>query len=348
MYLSPPKSKNNSATGQTLLLTRLPAYPRIASRLNLKSHLFSENTRSLSALQLSNPEGDRSRVLEKAPIKLWGETMPKRRVQSAPSQPESGTAPESVLAQLEALQAQLRDYRQALMHSHRLATLGTITSIVAHEYHNILTPLISYAQMALAQPEDRTLTLKALEKALTCAERAVNISTSLLGFAREADQEQVARLPKVVQEALTCLARDPRKDGIELTVDVPDVLVAIPPIHLEQVLVNLLLNARQVLAGQRGGCIAIRATVQGQEVHLEVQDSGPGIPPEIRERLFEPFVTCRTPGSSGERKGTGLGLAICRELITGAGGTISCTSEPGQGTCFHITLPRAAELLPPG
>jgi C4-dicarboxylate-specific signal transduction histidine kinase len=264
--------------------------------------------------------------------------------QSPSPHPDQLLTVEQVLIHLQQLEVQLQEVRQGLTHSHRLATLGTIASIIAHEYNNILTPMMSYAQMALAKPDDRELMKKAVEKSLAGAERAAKISASLLGFAREADEQQAAALPKTVQEALTCLAREPRKDGIELTLDLPEVRVAMPPLDLEQVLVNLILNARQAMKGAPGK-LRISAAVQAQLVRIDVADNGPGIPAAIKDRLFEPFVTHRAEAAAAEGKGTGLGLSICRDLVHKAGGTIKVESQAGQGATFHIILPKADDLF---
>lgn len=257
---------------------------------------------------------------------------------------------DEVLARFETLEEQLRQVREGLVHSHRLATLGTMAAIIAHEYNNILTPVISYAQMALARPDDAALARKALERALSGAERAAKISGSLLGFARDAQGKGATRanLRHAIDEALTCMAREPKKDGVRLVIDVPDVELAIAPVNLQQVLLNLMLNARQAI-GRRGGELRISAQVEAgpkgapAKVRVDVADTGPGIPPEIMERLFQPFVTHRASAGPGESQGTGLGLAICRDLIRAAEGEITVDSAPGQGATFHITLP-AAEL----
>ena len=260
--------------------------------------------------------------------------------------PEQVESVEQLLAQFSQLEAQLASVREGLTHSHRLATLGTIASIIAHEYNNILTPMISYAQLALAKPQDHALMRKAVEKSLAGAERAAHISASLLGFAREADEQHAASLAKTLEASVACLAREPKRDGIELTIDVPEVQLAISPLSLQQVLVNLLLNARQAMK-RGGGKITVTARVQAELVHIDVADTGPGIPAQIRDRLFEPFVTCRhgADDSGGEPKGTGLGLSICRDLIRGAGGDIAVSSTPGHGATFHITLPKADDIF---
>ncbi len=269
---------------------------------------------------------------------------------------------EGLLAHFGELETQLAQVRESLTHSHRLATLGTIATIIAHEYNNILTPVVSYAQLSLANPADGELMLKAVRSALIGAEKAASISSSLLGFAREADSRHVAQLPATIDDAIKCMARRPEKDGIELTVNVPPLTVAMSPLNLEQVLVNLLLNAKTAMQAdrRRDRRITITAKAKANLVHLDITDTGPGIPEGIRDRVFEPFVTQRPTMSDASSKdssargegeqdkpdrGTGLGLCICRDLIRQAGGDIAFTTATGQGTTFHITLPRAQDIF---
>lgn len=253
---------------------------------------------------------------------------------------------EQVLEHFEKLETQFQRVREGLTHSHRLSTLGTIASIMAHEYNNILTPIISYSQLALANPTNNELLLEAVEKALAGSERAAAISSSLLGFARESDNEPMADLRAVIDETIYCLAREPSKDGIDLKIDVPEVKVAISPLNLQQVLMNLILNAKQAMA-QTGGQLRIGASVQGDQVNIDVSDTGPGIPKDIRNRLFEPFVTHHSTSVDNldNHTGTGLGLCLCKDLIQNCGGTISFDSIPGQGATFHITLTSCEELF---
>jgi len=212
----------------------------------------------------------------------------------APSRSDSQNAHlaevQRLLAQFDELEAEVQRIRQELSHSHRLATLGTLTSTIAHEYNNILTPVISYAQFALANPDDPELMRKAVEKALSGAQRAAQISSSLLGFARDEQPDAPATLPDVVDEALACLGRPLDKDGIQLSVDVPHVHLAISPLNLQQVLLNLILNARKAMR-RTGGSLTIRATVAGDTCRIDVADTGPGIPEQLKPRLFEPFAT---------------------------------------------------------
>ncbi len=261
--------------------------------------------------------------------------------------PDQMAQVEHLLEHFEELEVQLQQVRDGLTHSHRLATLGTIASIIAHEYNNILTPILSFGQLALSKPDNHEMLKTAVEKAVAGAERAAHISSSLLGFAREADQEHAASLRMTIRDTLGCLGRDPKKDGIDLIVDVPDVRVAISPLNLQQVLLNLILNAKQAMH-RRGGSLRIDGRTDGTLVHIDVADTGPGIPEKIMGRLFEPFVTQRqySPDDDpSERRGTGLGLCICRDLIRNAGGSISAESEQGKGATFHLTIPRADDLF---
>lgn len=242
---------------------------------------------------------------------------------------------------LRQLEADIARLQKGLLHAQRLTTLGTLAAVVAHEFNNILTPVISYAQLALNRRDDHDLAIKALEKTLVCAERASRISESLLGFSRDRPGQDQAHLPVVIDDAIACLARDPERDGISLTIDVPDTSVAMPTEQLQQVLVNLALNATKAMR-RRGGCLTIAARVERGRVRIDVADTGPGIPEPIRGRIFEPFVTSPTEGAPDQAEpGTGLGLSVCRDLVAGVGGSIDFTTSPRQGTTFHLDLPLA-------
>jgi signal transduction histidine kinase len=260
---------------------------------------------------------------------------------------DDATAPESpqdridaLLAEQQRIEAQMQQVQEHLTQSHRLETLGTLASVVAHEYNNLLTPVVNYCQMALKREDDPALMRKALQKSLEGARRATRISNSILGLARQGADDGLASLPAVVEEARACLVRAPEKDGIRVEADVPEVQVAMSPLNLQQVLVNLLLNARKALR-QTGGRVSIHGVAEAsQAVRLTVADNGPGVPDEIQDRLFEPFVTQPHVQTVEADTGTGLGLCICRDLVTQAGGEIAFTSQPGEGTTFTLHLPQ--------
>jgi len=250
---------------------------------------------------------------------------------------------QDLLGQLGRLEEQVSQARDGLEHLHRLATLGTLSAMVAHELNNILTPLIGYAQLALANPDNPELNAKALNKALAGAQRAAHISSSLLGFSRDDAGPPRADLAKAVDSALGCLARSLESDSIQLVKDFENIEVAMQQVALEQVLLNLILNARKAMAAG-GGTLNIRARSADNTVHIDLSDTGGGVPTQIAEHLFEPFITHDPAPGQQDQKGSGLGLSICRDLINSAGGHVSYTSTPGQGTTFHLHIPQAQPL----
>lgn len=265
-----------------------------------------------------------------------------------------------------ALQGRIDQLQENLAQQNKLATLGMVTAVLAHEFNNILTPMISYTKFALGDKGDEALRNKALHKALSGAERLANISKSLLGFAR-GDESAVADVAGAISETLSCLSRDLGKDGITLTVEVEAGLkVAMNGGQLQQVLMNLVVNARSAMlgtdgcveegakpAGRRGGVKRLTVTgkviKRGKIAEIRVSDTGPGIPEGLRGRVFEPFFsTKRGEGAEGPvteeglpRGGTGLGLTICQELVAAAGGTIREDGEAGKGAVFVIEVPVA-------
>ena len=250
------------------------------------------------------------------------------------------------------MQATLDDLREQLTESQRLATIGTIAAVIAHEFNNLLTPIVSYSQYALQSAEsakpDTELIKKALNKAYQSSTKAGRICTSMLGLARGESSFGHVQVQQLVEETLLVLARDPQKDGIALRVQVqPNLSVYGDHVQLEQVLLNLLINARQAMLG-KGGSITIRAgRTDAGELRLQVVDTGPGIPEKYRPRIFEPFFTTKgTATRKGETKGTGLGLAICKEIVEHHKGRIEVHSEVGKGTTFTIYLPSASTTAP--
>ncbi|MGH7213594.1 MAG: sensor histidine kinase [Tepidisphaeraceae bacterium] len=264
----------------------------------------------------------------------------------SPTPPPSPAArlEEALTSQLALTQHQLDNLRQQLTESQRLATIGTIAAVIAHEFNNLLTPIVSYSQYALqsanSDTPDMELIRKALSKSFGSAEKAGKICTSMLALARGESSFGQVSVQKLVDEVLMVLARDPQKDGIALRVQVqPDLHVDGDPVQLEQVLLNLLINARQAMLG-KGGSLTVKAhrVDETGETRLQVIDTGPGIPEKLLPKIFQPFFTTKGTAKKGEAKGTGLGLAICKEIVEHHGGRIEVASEVGKGTTFSIYL----------
>jgi len=250
----------------------------------------------------------------------------------------TGTEVKNHQDQLARLQSEVEALQAQIAHAHRLATVGTLTAMVAHEFNNLLTPIINYARMARKDP---ALVDKALTRIAEGGTRASNICQALLGMARdEPGEAREARLADLVAEMLDAMARRPEKDCIELKTDIPaDLMLTTRPVELQQVLLNLLLNARMaVLAADGPRRIELSARKEGDHVLIRVSDSGVGISPQDIERIFQPFFSAKC-GSDGGPQGHGLGLAFCRKIVVALGGDISVESSLGRGTTFTIRLP---------
>ncbi len=223
-----------------------------------------------------------------------------------------------------------------------LANIGVNTSMIAHEINNLLTPLGSYASLALDNPDDKGLTEKALRKTARNCERAVKIMESILAVADGKSQEKKdTALAGLVEEIFSCLGRDFSKDGITVDKRIDkDLTVWAVPVEIQQVLMNLILNAREAML-PRGGVLTIEATESGDTVQIKVCDSGCGIEPGDLEKVFEPFFTTKkNEESQREPSGSGLGLAFCKKVVEAHGGCIRAESEATKGTVFTITLPK--------
>lgn len=260
-------------------------------------------------------------------------------------------ASETLEAPIVAMQRELDTLREQLTESQRLATVGTIAAVIAHEFNNLLTPIASYCQLALNQldkgVDDPALTKKALTKSVHHAMRAGKICNSMLSLVRGERENRTIKIQSLIDEALAVLAREPSKDGIALRVQVqPELEVRGDPVQLEQVLLNLLINARQAMMmsdrGRGTGSITIKADRNNEgQVRINVIDTGPGIDAKNIAKIFEPFFTTKTAPKAGEPRGSGLGLHICKQIVEVHGGTIDVESTPGKGATFGLLLPAA-------
>ncbi|MCR9217296.1 MAG: HAMP domain-containing histidine kinase [bacterium] len=252
------------------------------------------------------------------------------------------------------LRREIADLEAELSRADRLATLGAMSGAVAHEINNLLTPLLSYAGFALANPEDGELGRRALQKTMQTAERARDVVDSLLRTVRLPDERQgethcVVRT--TVEDAISMMVRPPEASGIELILDVPeDLVAAISPAALQHALLNLLLNACEAMQPGPGSIIVTaskckqnaNSKAQGRSglLELRVIDTGPGVDPDMLDRVFEPLISSKRPAHRVEQQGgSGLGLTVCKRLVEQAGGSIALRSQRGVGSCFAITLP---------
>jgi two-component system NtrC family sensor kinase len=261
-----------------------------------------------------------------------------------------GRAYGAMLDRLRAQDVELRDRlaeltaaRDDLVRSEKLATVGRLSAGIAHEVGNPLTAVLGFVEF-LRDPrtEDPALRRDLLERTERELHRIRATIRELLDFSRpQPARPRAVVVAEAVEGALGLVRYQPRFKTLSVTVAAGVArapAVEVDPDRLRQVLVNLLLNAADALSGT--GTVSLDAGADADGPWLRVSDDGPGIPPEARARVFDPFVSTKPAG-----EGTGLGLAICQRLIEEAGGRISVAeNENGRGACFEIRLPAAASV----
>jgi PAS domain S-box-containing protein len=250
----------------------------------------------------------------------------------------------------EAEQARLRQEAQA-HRNHRLESLGQLAGGIAHDFNNMLGVIVNYASFVIDEasgddPDLQTIVADA-RQVIKAGERGTDLTHQLLAFARrEVVRPEVLDLNTVIRDVEELLRRTLGEHIVLITrldADLPS--VTWDPGQIEQLLVNLALNARDAMP--QGGRLVIDTACHqihdhptleaGDYVRLRVSDSGRGMSAEVKERAFEPFFTTK-----GSGEGTGLGLATVYGIVTQAGGDVSITSEPGLGSTFTVLLPAGA------
>jgi signal transduction histidine kinase len=234
--------------------------------------------------------------------------------------------------------------RQQLLQAQRMSSVGALASSVAHEFNNILTTIINYAKLALKPDMDEAGRTQALEKILKGSQRAAIIVSSMLGFARNnSTHRDVTDIASLVEEVLILAEKDLSKHRIQVETRFQSrPRVPVVAGQIEQVLLNLIINARQAMP--RGGRlrIEVRTNPRTDMVEMRVADTGVGIPPEGLRLIFEPFYTTKEPDEHGHG-GTGLGLSVCRQIIEQHHGRIRVESIAGKGSTFTVKLPLKSE-----
>ncbi len=248
-----------------------------------------------------------------------------------------------------------RRLHEQLLQAQKLEVVGRLAGGIAHDFNNVLAAIRSYAELLeLRTDPGDTGVREAINGILRATEQGARLSQQLLAFARRRPgTPELVDLEALVGDLESTLRRVVGEDvRLDIRLEAGHAPVLIDPGQLEQVLMNLVVNARDAMP--EGGVLRIetgtRAVADGGSVPpsaehwvlLRVTDTGIGMSEEVRRHIFEPFFTTKTP-----EKGTGLGLATCYGIVTDAGGRIEVESEPGEGTTVTVLLPMAEPAAAP-
>jgi signal transduction histidine kinase len=245
------------------------------------------------------------------------------------------------------LQQQVEILKQQLAQAQRLTALGELVGTTTHEFNNVLMTVLNYAKMGMRHKDAPTRD-KCFDKILASANRAATITNTVLGMARNRSAGlESTDLVKLVEDTLLLLEREMNKYRIM----VERSFQPIPPAmingnQIQQVLLNLLINARQAMPGGGRLWIKLLHDAENNMIDLVVRDNGCGIPADKLPKIFESFYTTKKGPDESGKGGTGLGLSMCRDILESHHGRIRVDSTVGKGTAFTLKLPVAAKPAP--
>jgi signal transduction histidine kinase len=256
--------------------------------------------------------------------------------------------PTSGLPQSSPKKEEVDALRRQIIALQRISSLGVLAGSVFHELNNALTPVLSYAKLGLRNP-DPAYRERALTRILEAAKRAASITSGMLGLTRPGrgpNHREPMDLVQLVEEVALLLNKDLARNKVRLDMQLAGRAFArVNPAQIQQVLINLLINARQAMPN--GGVIKLKLApdATGRLAELSVIDHGVGIAPENLRRIFEPFFSTKAGPDASGQGGTGLGLSVCRDIVEDHHGRLRAESRLGQGSTFTLILPTCS---PPG
>ena len=234
-----------------------------------------------------------------------------------------------------------RELDDRLRQSSKMEAIGQLAGGIAHDFNNLLTAITGYSEMAHQSLPDGSPARADLEQVIGAAQRATQLVRQLLTFARrESVRPEAVAVDDVIQALVPMLQRLLGEQvRLQTILAAADGRIRVDSGQLEQIVINLAVNARDAMPD--GGDLTIASGCGAGSIWVEVADTGVGIAPETRDKIFTPFFTTRPVG-----EGTGLGLATVYGIVTAAGGTIEVESEPGHGARFRVTFPLTIDDTP--
>ncbi len=238
------------------------------------------------------------------------------------------------------LRARLENLQQQLMQSQKLGAIGALSSSITHEFNNILMTVINYAKMGMRH-RDPTTRDKAFDRILNAGQRASKITTGMLAFARaKGDRREPLSLAQLTREVLVLVEKDLQVHRVQLATNLlDDPYAEVNAGQVQQVLLNLIINARQAMPNGGVLTITVHANDEDQMAEVAIRDTGSGIPADKLPHIFKAFYSTKTVDAQGQG-GTGLGLAMCKDVIDSHRGRIRVESAEGEGTCFTLRFPQ--------
>jgi signal transduction histidine kinase len=249
------------------------------------------------------------------------------------------------LRENERMRKELEAVQRQLVQAEKIASLGRLAAGVAHEINNPLAGVLIYADILMKELKGNEGCRKDLEEIISQTLRCKQIVARLLEFSRQSlDERVLCDVNEIIGHCVKLLQHQSLFHNVEIIQDLRSDLPQIlgNPGELEQVFTNLMLNATDAMEGRGRITVSSVSELGGKKVALTFTDTGPGIPPEIKEKIFEPFFTTKPVGV-----GTGLGLSVVYGVIQRHGGSIEVSSKPETGTTFIIRLPlEPPEVIP--
>ncbi|MGL4512870.1 MAG: sensor histidine kinase, partial [Lacipirellulaceae bacterium] len=269
--------------------------------------------------------------------------MPTPRAQRTTTSPGIDRAAPTVAS----LRQRVSELERDLLAAQQTTALGELVSTTTHEFNNVLTTILNYAKMGIRHTDEPTRT-KALEKILAAGQRAERITNAVLGLARNrATEKSPTDLAALCDESLVLLERELQKYRVAIETRYetrrPALVVGN---QVQQVLLNLLTNARQAMP--QGGQVLVRVAEDpaAGTIDLTVRDTGSGIPASELPKIFDRYYTTKSGPDSTGKGGTGLGLSACKEIVEHHGGRVRVESTVGKGTAFTLKFPVAPAEAP--
>lgn len=233
------------------------------------------------------------------------------------------------------MERELQKMREALLQSEKLAAMGRLTSQVAHELNNPIYGIMNTLELLKTEIPPESKRRRILELSLSEIQRLSEMLRNMLSFSKpEEEKRRPVKIDELIEGILLVMEKQMKESNIQVETsfdsDIPEVMASTN--QMRQVMLNILKNAKEAMP--KGGTLTVRTAREGNKVMVHIQDTGTGIPEEIRDKIFEAFFTTKQ-----KVKGVGLGLSVCYGIIKDHGGEIKVESEEGKGTTFTISLP---------